>query len=167
MLGDSADGGKSPSFNWLGHSTVRPQSGSRRISVPEPARTALNLSPGDPIHWAFETEIGFLIIACQPLRGNKYKTQTALKLGGKNDQYRVTVPSIFFADHDGGSDIETPVPERARVAVYEDRHFVARDAMLSEPRTCYLLTRRQLEVSMSTDDDRWSDRFATRPQFLR
>jgi len=171
MLGDSADGGGSPSFNWLGYNTVGSQSttGSRRISVPEPARTALGLSAGDPIYWAFETEIGFLIVARQPLTGNEYKNQgRPVKLGDEHDQYRVTVPSIFFDDHDGGTDIETPIPEKARVAAGEDRHFVARDAMLDrEPRTCYLLTRRQLEVSMSTDDDRWSDRFATRPQFLR
>lgn len=171
MLGDSAAGGGSPSFNWLGRNTVGSQSttGSRRITVPEPAREAFDLSAGDPIYWAFETEIGFLIMACQPLSGDAYKNQgRPVKLGDEHDQYRATIPSIFFADHDSGTELETPIPERARVTAGEDRHFVARDAMIErEPRTCYLLTRRQLEVSMSTDDDRWSDRFATRPQFLR
>lgn len=171
MIGDSATDDGLPSFNWLGRTTVGSQSttGSRRISVPEPARTALDLSAGDPVYWAFETEIGFLIMARQPLSGNKYKNQgRPVTLGDEHDQYRATVPSIFFADHDGGTEIETPIPERARVTGGEDRHFVARDAMLErEPRTCYLLTRRQLEVSMSTDDDRWNDRFTTRPQFLR
>jgi hypothetical protein len=171
MIGDSAIDDGSPSFNWLGHNDVGSLSttGSRRISVPEPARTALDLSAGDPVCWAFETEIGFLIVARQRLRGNKYKNQGGpVTLGDDSDQYRATVPSLFFADHDEGTEIETPVPERARVTGGEERHFVARDAMLdSEPRCCYLLTRRQLNVSMSTDDDHWNDRFATRPQFLR
>lgn len=170
MLGDNANDDGSPSWNWLGRNAVGSPSttGSRRIKIPEPARAALDLSPGDPIYWAFETEIGFLIIACQPLSGNKYKNQTPQKLGKKNDQYRVTVPSIFFADHEGGTDIETPIPERARVNTGEDRHFVARDAMIErEPQTCYLLTRRQHELSISSNDDHWTERFATRPQFLR
>jgi len=171
MLGDSANDDRSPSWNWLGRSTVGSQSttGSRRITVPEPARAALGLSPSDPIYWAFETEIGFLIMSCQPLSGNKYKNQgQPVKLGDEPDQYRATVPSIFFADHESGTDIETPIPQKVRVNAGEDRHFVARDAMIErEPQTCYLLTRRQHELSISSDDDHWTERFATRPQFLR
>lgn len=171
MLGDSGDDHGGPIWNWLGRNAVGSSSstGSRRIKVPEPARSALDLSAGDPIYWAFEANVGFLILACQPLSGDEYKNQgRPVSLGDENDDYRATVPSIFFADYHDRTELESPIPERARVRAGEDRHFVARDAMFDrDPQTCYLLTREQLEISMGTGDSEWSDRLNARPQFLR
>jgi hypothetical protein len=170
MIGDRPESTEERTFHWLGRNVVgsRSSTGSRRIKVPEPAREAVGLSGGDPVHWAFETEAGLLVMCTRPLSDDEYKNQgPAVSLGDENDDYRVTIPSIFFADHYSQADIETPIPEPARVGEGEDRHFVAHDAMVDRgPRTCWLLTRRQVEITMGAEDTTVSDRLNARPQFL-
>jgi bifunctional DNA-binding transcriptional regulator/antitoxin component of YhaV-PrlF toxin-antitoxin module len=161
-------------WNYLGQETVKqPASNIRRIQLPDRTREALQRSPGDHVNWAYENEIGFLILATDSLEQVEQYTNVGqrVKVGNEKDNYRVTIPKPFFRGvHEDGLQAQGTPPE-ARVTAEEKRHFLARDDFLDDdhgPRTCYLLTRSQLETRVEgRDDAEWSPRFNSRPQFLK
>jgi bifunctional DNA-binding transcriptional regulator/antitoxin component of YhaV-PrlF toxin-antitoxin module len=174
MHGVDADDEATETYYLGSNEVLEPVEGTRRISVPEAARRALGLSPGDRVRWAYEDTVGFLILATDTLSEVDDYTNVGgpTTLGGEDDAHRVTVPVAFFRGEDAALRKQGTPPE-ARVGVGERRHFVARDRFLTDesdpdPTVCYLLTRQQVGTRLGGDGDaEWNDAYESRPRFLR
>lgn len=161
---------------YLGSNPVRERTdGTYRISVPQPARQALDLSPSDSIWWAYEQTVGFLILATDTLSNTDDYTNVgkSVKLGDEADVHRVTIAAPFFRGADETELTKQATPPEAQVHAGEERHFVARERFLPEnagddPVVCYLLTQTQLETRLAHDGEPdWNDAYESRPRFLR
>lgn len=136
-----------------------------RIHIPDPVFEAGILSQGENAYWAYEQVVGFLIVSNRELETKpKYKPQASTRIGSGSDGFRATIPKIFFADY---KQMGQPVPEKARVRYGETRHYVYRTPMAEgSTRSCYLLTREQLEHTIATPDD-WAGSLDSIPRFMR
>jgi hypothetical protein len=138
--------------------------GNNRVKIPDAVFDAGILAPGSEAYWAYEQVVGFLIVSNTELTEKpKYKPQASSVVGGEDDDYRATIPKIFFDDYAG---MGSPVPEKARVTYGETRHYVYRSEMVErETKSCYLLTREQLENTIATPDD-WAGSMDSIPRFM-
>lgn len=102
----------------------------------------------------------------------KYKTPHTygITVGGEADHYRATIPSVFFAESEGGpSVVDERVPDYARVRRGEERHFLTAEEFLAdgpiETNSSYLLTRPQLEGTIGGFDEANPD-LPNQPRFV-
>lgn len=154
--------GTSKNWHYVGSATVNES--ANRIGLPDGLFEAGILSPEDDVYWSYERVVGFIVISNQKLEKDAYKRQGDTKIGGDEDGYRATIPGQFFSDTEkkGG-----PVEEEAQVEYGETRHFVYRTPMAEgDTRSCYLLTREELENTISTPDE-WAGSFDSLPRFMR
>lgn len=152
-----------PSWHYFG--SARVNSTENRVCFPDGLFEAGILSRDGKAYWAYEKVVGFLVVLNRELeQKEKYKQQGSTNIGGGDDGYRATIPKQFFSDTEktGG-----PVEEKARVEYGETRHFVCRDRMMEgDTRSCYLLTREQLENTIATPTE-WKGSFDSIPRFLQ
>jgi len=153
----------SPEWHYAGSAEVN--TSTNRIVIPDPVFEAAILPRGGDAYWAYERVVGFLVVSNAALEKKpEYKPQGSSRIGNEEDRFRATIPKQFFADFDGKGN---PVPEKARVEYGEQRHFVYRSAMATgDTRSCYLLTRHQLEETIATPDD-WAESLDSIPRFMR
>lgn len=150
-------------WHYAGSATVNES--ENRIRIPGPVFDAGILTPEQEASWAYEQVVGFLVVANAPLeRKEKYRHQGTTEVGAIEDGYRATIPKQFFADYEG---MGGPVEEKARVRYGQTRHYVYRTEMAErETKSCYLLTRGQLENTIATPDD-WAGSLDSIPRFMR
>ncbi|MEE6209508.1 hypothetical protein U3A55_04965 [Salarchaeum sp. III] len=127
-------------------------------------------------HWSFDSEKGWLILSDSELtndppvvqdgvaQDDRFKTQREIVSRGPEDGYRMTIPSMFFAESAGGNAaVSDHVPERARVEPGEIRHFITAEEFLADTPTatksCYLIRRSQLEHIMSSNGEEFDDAY--------
>jgi len=155
--------GDSESWHYIGSSRVNES--ENRIGFPDGVFEEEILSPGGRAHWAYEAVVGFLVVSNDRLeQKEEYKRQGSTKIGSGGDGYRATIPGQFFRDtgKKGG-----PVEEKAQVEYGETRHFVCQSGMMEGgTRSCYVLTREQLESTIATPTE-WKDSFDSIPRFMR
>lgn len=138
---------------------------ANRIGIPDDVFEAGILSKDGDTFWAYESVVGFLIVSNRELENKpKYKPQGERVIGQEGDGYRATIPKPFFADFEL---MGNPVPEMARVQYGETRHYVYRTEMAEgQTKSCYLLTREQLENTISTPDE-WAGSMDSVPRFMQ
>jgi hypothetical protein len=158
--------GPERTWRYLGSSRVTPE---RRIAIPEDVFEVGVLPHPDEAsdeerlaYWGYDDADGTLILSDAPLRNDPpidgssrlapYKSPhtRGINVGRGGDGYRATIPSVFFADSEGGpSVVDERVPDHARVRLGEERHFLTAEEFLGDGRietnSCYLLTRPELE----------------------
>lgn len=125
------------------------------------------LSVGSPVHFSYNKVVKILIVSNMELEKDEYETVDFNKLGGENDNFRVTVPSQFFEDktEQGDPTLSRDVPKKAQVQTGENRHFVYHTGMTEGSiRSCYLLTDEQFDKRFS-DSDRWDGTLEQVPKF--
>lgn len=150
-------------WHYVGSAAVNES--ENRIGIPDGIFEAGILSKDDRAYWAYENVVGFLVVSNRKLDDvNRYKNQGSRKIGSGKDGYRVTVPKRFFEDYKGKGE---PVDEKARVSLDEMRYFVYQTPMAEgDTRSCYVLTKEQLENTISTPDE-WAGSFDSIPRFMR
>jgi hypothetical protein len=160
-------------WNYAGISEIK-DGPSRQVLVPDPLIEELEMfTPGDPVFWSYERAVGIAIISDQKLeKTDAYSRVDNRDLQGKENSYRLTVPSEFFEDHEGrGSpDIGSSIEEYARFEPGERVHFMYTDEMAEGvffrterqgvTKSCYVYTDEEFE-------ERFSDsRMGDAPRFL-
>jgi len=139
-----------------------------RIRVPDEIFQEQDiLSVGSPVHFSYEKIVKILIVSNRELEKDEYETEDFNKLGGENDNYRVTIPSQFFEGkpQQGEPAITRDVPEKAQIEYGENRHFIYHTGMANGSiRSCYLLTDEQFNKRFS-DSDRWDGTLEQVPKF--
>jgi len=151
-----------PGWHYIGNTRVN--GSENRIGLPDGLFEAGILPRDGKAYWAYEKVVGFLLVSNYELEQKEYKQQGSTKIGGGTDGYRATIPKQFFRDTEktGG-----PVEEKARVEYGETRHFICRTRMIEgDTRSCYLLTREQLESTIATPTE-WKGTFDTIPRFIQ
>jgi len=154
--------GTTKDWHYVGSAEVNES--ANRIGLPDVLFEEGILSQEGRAHWAYENVVGFLVVSNTKLeKKEEYKRQGSTKIGSGEDGYRATIPKRFFEDYDGKGD---PI-EEAQVKYGETRHFVYRTSMAEgDTRSCYLLTREELENTISTPDE-WAGSFDSIPRFMR
>lgn len=155
----------SDSEDWHYAGNAEVNESTNRIVIPDDVFDAGILSREGEAYWAYENVVGFLVVSNTELEDrSKYKPQGSSQIGTEKDRFRATIPKQFFADFEGKG---TPLPEKARVRYNETRHYVYRTPMAEgRTRSCYLLTRDQLENTITTPDD-WAGSLDSIPRFMR
>lgn len=153
----------SEEWHYAGSSEVN--TSENRIQIPDSVFEAGILTPDGEAVWAYEQIVGFLIVSNQRLeRTKKYRHQGRTTIGSSQDGYRATIPKQFFADYEG---MGGPIEDEAQVRYGQTRHFVYRTEMAErETKSCYLLTREQLENTIATPDE-WANSLDSIPRFMR
>jgi len=151
------------------HAGISEVNDDGRIRVPDEIFQEQEiLSVGSPVHFSYDKVVGILIASNRELEKDGYKTEGFRKLGGDNDNFRVTIPSQYFEDktEQGDPAVTQEVPEKARVEPGEQRHFVYHTGMAEGSiRSCYLLTDNEFDKRFS-DSDRWDGTLDQVPRFI-
>ena len=141
----------------------------RRIRIPDEVfEDAGIVSVGSPVFWSYESVVKVLILSNRALEDDQYETEGFNTLGDEGDNYRCTIPSVFFAEgkERGNPEVSPSVPEKAQVEDGKRRHFMYTSEMASgATRTCYVFTDQEFSDRFE-DSDIWDGALNQVPKFL-
>lgn len=157
--------GEDTRWHYAGSATV---TDNGKINIPERVFDEEILKPNRVAYWAYEVNLGFVLVSNQPLdEKERYKPQGNSDVGASEDSYRTNIPKVFFEDYTGRGrgNKRDPVPEQARVNYKERRFFAYREQMAeSGPRSCYLFDWDEFDSTLS--DANWADPLDDLPRFI-